>query len=98
MCLVKWLWQTGKILLRESLRSLMKVLWESALAVISNLWIFLSSLVFGSPVPELEKDQDWTGPRPARTRNHRTAQDRNRSLVCGPLPFREFQDQSRPVF
>ena len=42
--LVKWLWQTGKILSRESLRSLMKVLWESALAVISNLWIFLLSL------------------------------------------------------
>ena len=34
----------GKILSRESLRSLMKVLWESALAVISNLWIFLLSL------------------------------------------------------
>jgi len=62
-------------------------------------------IVFGSPVPGLEKDRDWTGLRPARTGNHRTAQDRNRSPVCGPLPFREFQDwsktsldQSGPVF
>ena len=44
-------------------------------------------VVFGSLVPGLEKDRDWTGLGPARTGNHRTAQDRNRSPVCGPLPF-----------
>jgi len=30
-------------------------------------------LVFESPVPGLEKDQDWTGLGPVRTGNHRTA-------------------------
>ena len=55
----------------------------------------LSLLVFGSLVPGLEKDQDWTGLGPARTGNYRTTQDRNRSPVCGPLPFREFQDWSK---
>src|SRR6266571_2647963 len=48
------------------------------------------SVVFGSPVPGLEKDWDWTGLEPART-----AKDHNHSPVCGPLPFREFQDQSK---
>jgi len=28
-----------------------------------------SELVFGSPVPGLPKDRDWTGPGPIRTEN-----------------------------
>ena len=46
-----------------------------------------------------------TGLGPLRTGNHTTAQDRNRSPVRGPSPFRKFQDrtktgldQSGPVF
>ena len=62
-------------------------------------------VVFGSPVTGPEKDWDWTRLGPLRTGNHRTMQDRNRSPVRGPSPFRKFQDrtktgldQSGPVF
>ena len=53
------------------------------------------AIVFESPVPGLEKDRDWTRLGPIRTGNPRTAKDRNRGPVHGPLPFPKFQDRTK---
>ena len=52
-------------------------------------------VVFGSPVPGPEKDWGWTRLGPIRTGFPRTAKDRNRSPVCGLLPFRKFRDRPK---
>jgi hypothetical protein len=51
--------------------------------------------VFGSPVPRLEKDRNWTGLGLIGLEIHRTAKDRNCSPVCGPLQFWKFQDRTK---
>jgi len=63
------------------------------------------NLVLGSPVPRLQKDWDWTRPRPPRTRN---SQDCQRPQLQSSLQsFRileisrltgDWSNQSQPVF
>jgi len=44
------------------------------LSSISNKKLLLSHIVLGSPVPRLEKDRDWTGPRLPKTGNSQDCQ------------------------
>src|ERR1700678_669170 len=54
----------------------------------------LYHLVLGSPVSGLQKDRDWTGPRPVRTRN---SQDRRRPQPQSGLQSLKILEISRPT-
>jgi hypothetical protein len=50
-------------------------------------------LVLGSPVSGLQKDRDWTGPRPVKTGN---SQDRRRLQLQSSLRSLKILEISRP--
>jgi hypothetical protein len=52
------------------------------------------TLVLGSPVPRLEKDRDWTGPRLPKTGNF---QDRQRPQPRSGLRSLTIPEISRPT-
>ena len=63
-------------------------------------------LVFESPVPRLEKDRDWTRPRPEKTRpavqvfdNQRLEKDRSEPVNLYPqfTPSKKAQDHPKPL-
>ena len=60
-----------------------------------SLYLEAQRLVFEGPVSRLEKDRDGTGPRPIKTGNLRTDQDRNRGPVFGPSAFWKIKDRAK---
>jgi len=56
--------------------------------------VYVYNLVLGSPVPRLEKDPDWTGPRLPKTGN---SQDRQRPQPWSSLQSLMISEILRPT-
>ena len=55
-------------------------------------------IVLGSPVSRLEKDWDWTGPRPEKTRKNKTGQDWRLEKTAQKPVFMDRSLRLRPVW